>query len=657
MNTKGLFSFEGERWSAAKRVSPAKWLLMAGLVLVAGLITIYFHRFLGTETVFTHFFYIPIILGALWWGRNGIGVALILVAILLVSHWVFRPDYVHLNDYFRAILFLVVAWVVVLLRGRILATEAALQKKTKELESRVRSLSCLYSINKLRENRQIPLADIFLETVKLLEKAVDVEPVAVRISYQGSFFDIKESLQNPVRLAQPIAAEGQPVGTIEMRWPDNYPIPDDLLDMARQLIDTVAWRLGKIVEHEKARSDLDRHRLQLEELVRERTEELIAVNRRLREEINVREKAEIALRDSEKQYRILIENAAEAIYIAQEGHIRFANPALATLGGYPIDYLLKTPFLDLIHPDDRKMVADRYKQRLAGETVPHIYAFRIQTADETYRWVELDTVVIQWHERPATLNFLRDITDRKRVEASIGQIRKMEAIGLLAGGIAHQFNNALSGIFGNIDVLKLSVPENPHVQRCGDTMLQCAQTMAGLTQQLLAYARGGKYQSEPHSLNLLVKEVLHQVASTGDKRIQIDTALSPDTPMVEVDTVQIRMVMLAVINNAAEAIEKNGRIRIETFRARIDAAAAEAFPALPPGEYAGLSIIDDGRGMTEEVREHIFEPFFTTKFLGRGMGMAAAYGIIKNHGGYIYVDSEPDRGTVVHILLPPCGAF
>ncbi|MFZ1987249.1 MAG: PAS domain S-box protein [Desulfatitalea sp.] len=625
-------------------------------MLVAALLTIYFHRFLGSETVFTHFFYIPIILGALWWGRSGIGVALILVAILLVSHWIFRPSYVDLNDYFRAMMFLVVGWVVVILRSRILSTDEALQKRTLELERRVRSLRCLYDINKFRESNHVPLPDVMMVTAKLLEKAFDDMPVQVSIRYQENSFDGTGPLRYPVSLTQPFIADGQPMGAIEVSWPDTHYMHLDFLESVQQLVVTVARHLGKIVEHEKARSDLDRHRLHLEELVRERSEELIAVNRRLREEIAEREIAELSMRDSEKQYRILIENAAEAIFIAQEGHIHFANPALAMLTGHPLDQLLETPFLDLLHPEDRKMVADRYRQRLAGETVPH-YAFRILTAGETYRWVELDTVVIQWHTNPATLNFLRDITDRKRVEASIGQIRKMEAIGLLAGGIAHQFNNALSGITGNIDLLKLTVPDNPHIQRYGETMLQCVQSMAGLTQQLLAYARGGKYQSQPHSLNLLVKEVLHQVASTGAKQIQIDTALSPDTPMVEVDTIQIRMVMLAVINNAAEAIEKSGRIRIETFRARIDAAAAEAFIGLPVGEYAGLSILDDGRGMTEEVREHIFEPFFTTKFLGRGMGMAAAYGIVKNHGGYIYVDSEPDRGTVVHILLPPCEAL
>jgi PAS domain S-box-containing protein len=657
MKVKNFFLIEDGIRSRMKFAGMAKWVQMAGLLVVATLLTIYFHRFLETKTVFTHFFYLPIILGALWWGRGGFAIASILIVIVMVSLWIFRPDSIGLDDYTRAAMFLVVAWVVLVLRGRILSTEAALQKQTMELESRVRSLSCLYSMNKLRENRQMPLSEVFLETVKLLENAFDAESVSVRISYQGSCFDNKESIQNPVRLTQPFAAEGQPVGAIEVRWPNNYHIPDYLLETARQLTDTVAKRLGKIVEHEKARSDLDRHRLHLEDLVRERTEELIAVNRHLRQEITEREKAETSLRDSEQQYRVLIENADEAIFIAQEGHIRFANPALAILTGYPLEYLLKVPFQDLIYPDDREMVASRHKQRLSSATAPHTYTFRFRTAGEIVRWAELNTVTIQWQGHPSTLNFLRDITDRTRVEASIGQIRKMEAIGLLAGGIAHQFNNALSGITGNIDLLKISAPDNPHVQRCGDTMLRCAQTMAGLTQQLLAYARGGKYQSQPHSINLLVKEVLRQVVSTGNKRIQIDTALSPDTPMVEVDTVQMRMVMLAVINNAAEAIEQNGRIRIETFRARIDAAAAEAFVGLPSGEYAGLSIIDDGRGMTGEVLEHIFEPFFTTKFLGRGMGMAAAYGIVKNHGGYIYVDSEPDRGTVVHILLPPCAAL
>jgi PAS domain S-box-containing protein len=634
---------------------PAKWVMIVVLITTAALLTIYFQGFLGIESVFTHFYYIPIILGALWWGRPGISVALLLGVVLLTVHWFFRPEYSVYNDLFRSAIFLLVSVVVVLLRSRIRSTENSLQNQTKLLEKRVRSLNCLYDINKLREKIHMPLGELFLETVKLLERAFAHKPVKVRIHYEGNVYETKSNTLHPMRFTSAIEADGRPVGAIEAGWTERDTEQD--FDMARELIESVAQRLGKIIEHEKVRSQLDQHHLHLEDLVRERTEALNATNGRLREEIAEREKIEISLRDSEKQYRTLIENADQAIYIAQDQMIRFANPALAILTGHTIDCLMGLPFIDFVYPEDRPMIADRYTRRLAGESsLPNLYAFRILAADDAIRWVQLDTVVIQWQGAPATLNFLQDITDRKRMEDAMGQIRKMEAIGTLAGGLAHQFNNALAGIMGNIDLLKLSSPDNPHIKKYGDTALQCAQSIAGLTQQLLAYARGGKYQSQPHSLNVLVKEVLLQAAATGNKRIRISTSLSPDMPMVEVDIVQIRMVIVAVINNAAEALGEGGHIRIETFRTRIDETAAEAFSGLPPGEYAGVSIIDDGIGMPEEVRNHIFEPFFTTKFLGRGMGMAAAYGIVKNHGGYIYVDSEPGRGTVVHILLPPCPA-
>ncbi len=624
------------------------------LVAAATLLTVYFQGFLGIETVFTHFFYIPIILGALWWGRAGMGVALLLGAVLLTSHLYYRPDYSIYKDFFRSAIFLIVSGVVILLRSRIRSTEIKLQNQTKVLETRVRSLNCLYDINKLREAKHIPLGEIFLETVKLIEKAFAQIPIKVIIYYEGSVFKTEAIAAYPIRMTSAIEANGNPAGAIEASWSEEGADYEDVSKAVPQLIESVARRLGKIVEHENVRLELSRHQLGLEDLVRKRTEELNATNQRLREEIAEREKIENSLRESEMRYRLLIENADQAIFISQNNQILFANPGLCALTGYPIESLLKMSLLDFIHPEDRETVAANYHNGLSDEKSSQMIAFRIQTADEALRWVELDIVNIQWKGHHSALNFLRDITSRKRLEASIGQIRKMEAIGTLAGGIAHQFNNALAGIIGNIDLLKISLPDNPQVQKCGNTALQCAQSMSGLTQQLLAYARGGKYQSRPHSLNFLIKEVLLQLSNSANKSIHFDTALSPDTPLVEMDTIQIRMVILAVINNAAEAIAENGHIGIETYRARFDEIAAEAFPGLPSGEYAGLSILDDGKGMSEEVKEHIFEPFFTTKFLGRGMGMAAAYGIIKNHGGYIYVDSESGRGTVVHILLPPC---
>lgn len=629
-----------------------RWVIMAALLTAATLVTLYFHRVLGSATVFTHLFYIPIILSALWWGRAGSMVAMGLVAMLITSHRLHITTAAELDDYFRSIMFLVVSWTVIMLRGRILSAESSLKKQAHELENRVRALSCLYGLNKLRD-KPMPVEKVLAETEKMLQTALAGESaVKVNIHRDGRQDGITGSMTCPVKMVVPIMVDGQSMGSIEIGWPEDGDPEAEVVDNVKELTDSIAKRLSKIFEHEKARSELDRYRLHLEDLVQDRTEELIDVNRRLRDEIDERQKAEISLRESEKQYRTLFENASEAIFIAQDNRIRFPNPALAALGEYDIDQLLKMSFSDLIHPEDRDMVMERYTRRIAGKAVPNAYAFRIQTADGQPRWVEINTVLIQWHDQPGTLNFLRDITTRKKMEAAISQVEKMEAIGVLAGGIAHKFNNALSSITGNIDLLRYTAPDNADVQRYSDAMIEAVQNMNGLTQQLLAYARGGKYQSQRYTLSLVVKDVLLQMAPMKEKRIKFETVFSPDTPEVEADPVQMRMVMLAIIQNAAEAIDKEGHIRIETFRADMDETATGAFEGLPPGEYASLNIADNGKGMEAEVRKRMFEPFFSTKFFGRGLGMAAAYGIIKNHGGFIYVDSEPDRGTVVHIFLP-----
>lgn len=630
-----------------------QWGVMIGLISAAVLLTLYFHGVLGISTVFTHLFYIPIILGALWWGAPGILIAVFLAGLLMVSH-LFYIQGIGIEDYSRAGMFLLVSGIVVALRRKIRSTEANLYKQSQELEYRVRALSCLYGINSLRENAALALDDILTETVQLLVFALkNGAIVTVHIRHQNKQFDSGAKGLAGSSVKSVITVSGISDGEIEVHWSTAAPPDEVVLTNAQQLIDSVAHRLAKVIEHENARLELNQYRMHLEELVRERTEDLIESNRRMQLEAIEREMAQQALGASENRYRILFENATEAIFVARNGQVIFPNPALSDLTGYTTDDLLKHSFEKWIYENDRDMVLSRHRQRLSGVQVPHAYAFRIINRAGGVSWVEINTVVIQWQGEPATLNFLRDITSRKKIEATMGQIRKLEAVGVLAGGIAHQFNNALSIITGNIDLLKLSLPVCPDMQRYIGAIIQSVRTMTGLTQQLLAYARGGKYQSQRYSLTILVKDVLLQLTGLSEKKIDIEFAFAPQTPMVEVDTVQMRMVMLAVLENAVDAIETHGRIRIDTNRVHLDQNGAEAFNGLPVGIYAGLSISDNGKGMPEKVRKRIFEPFFSTKFLGRGMGMASAYGIVKNHGGYIYVDSVSGQGTTVHILLPP----
>jgi two-component system, cell cycle sensor histidine kinase and response regulator CckA len=237
-------------------------------------------------------------------------------------------------------------------------------------------------------------------------------------------------------------------------------------------------------------------------------------------------------------------------------------------------------------------------------------------------------------------------------ENQFTQPQNLEAVATLAGGIAHQFNNALVGIAGSIELLALDLPMNRAIEKHLEPMKSSLLRMTHLTDQLLAYAQGGKYQPKSVSIADVVQETLPSILQNIQASILVETRLHGDIPEVIADRTQIRMVISAVISNAAEAIEGAGRIRITTEKANIDKNHDKYPPYIKTGPYVSLQIEDDGKGMNEEIRSRIFEPFFSTKFQGRGLGMAAVYGIIKNHHGWISVDSSPGQGTQINIFLP-----
>jgi len=242
--------------------------------------------------------------------------------------------------------------------------------------------------------------------------------------------------------------------------------------------------------------------------------------------------------------------------------------------------------------------------------------------------------------------------ERRQMEARLRQAHKMEAVGTIAGGIAHQFNNALYVITGNVDLLEMHFPDNAQVADYAKEIKASTHRMTLLVEQLLAYAKGGKYQPETISLTDFVRDSLPLVKHTIDHAIYIDTELPPDIHNVEADRTQMQMVLSAVLLNSSEAMDGKGRIRISCGNTMLTDATVEDFPGLKPGDYVKLTISDDGKGMDEKTGKHLFEPFFTTKFQGRGLGMAAVYGIVKNHNGWIAADSKPDQGTIVKIYLP-----
>jgi signal transduction histidine kinase len=235
-------------------------------------------------------------------------------------------------------------------------------------------------------------------------------------------------------------------------------------------------------------------------------------------------------------------------------------------------------------------------------------------------------------------------------ERRLQKIQKMEAITTLAGGIAHEFNNALSGVILNIDLLKFTFPENEQIQKHANAAKRSAKCMAKLTKQLLSYAKGGKHNVRTRSFSEFITEALPTAKHVIAPSIHVKTDLPSDLYKISADFTQIQMVLTGVLANASEAIDTNGCILIQAKNEKNTEPYTEKDTIQRP--YVCLTIKDNGSGMDENTRRRIFDPFFTTRFQGRGLGMAAAYGIIKNHGGWISVDSKKGKGTKVKIFLP-----
>jgi len=370
------------------------------------------------------------------------------------------------------------------------------------------------------------------------------------------------------------------------------------------------------------------------------------------EDITDIKQAEEALKESKEKYRLLVENATDAIFIAQDELVKFHNPKTEEMIGYTKEELFTINFVDFIHPDDRAMVFERHRRRLQGEELPSPYSFRVIKKSGDEIWVHLNTVVTIWEGRPATLNFLRDITEQRRLESQLHYAQRMEALGTLAGGIAHDFNNLLMGIQGNASLMLLD-KDTTHPDYEGLKNIEhYVQDGADLTKQLLGFARGGRYDVKPADLNTIVKKSSDMFGKTK-KEITIHTKYQHDIWASEVDYAQIEQVLLNLYVNAWQAMPAGGEIYLETQNVTLDENYVKPFN-MKPGRFVKIAITDTGVGMDEETQQRIFEPFFTTKEMGRGtgLGLASVYGIIKNHAGIINVYSEKGGGTTFTIYLP-----
>jgi len=369
-------------------------------------------------------------------------------------------------------------------------------------------------------------------------------------------------------------------------------------------------------------------------------------------DISAQKQAEAALRESEEKYRFLVENAHDAIFIIQDEVMKFPNPKASEMLGYSADELTMISFTNLMHAEDRQMILEKHNRWMLGEELPSSSTFRILNKDGDQLWTQLNTVFITWEGRPATLNFLRDITQHKKLEDQLLNAKKMEAIGTLAGGIAHDFNNLLMGIQGNASLMLTEFDSgHPHYESLSN-IEQYVRSGADLTKQLLGFARGGKYEVKITDLNELIEENSRMFSRTK-KDIEIHTKYEENIWSVEVDKGQIGQVLLNLFVNAWQAMPGGGELYLETQNITLAEDQAKAH-GLKSGKFVKISVTDTGLGMDETTQHRIFDPFFSTKEKSRGvgLGLASVYGIIKNHGGIITVHSEKGDGTTFYIHLP-----
>ena len=363
-------------------------------------------------------------------------------------------------------------------------------------------------------------------------------------------------------------------------------------------------------------------------------------------DITERKQAEETLRESEEKYRSMMEAMKDPIYICSpDFRVEYMNPAMIRRTGR--DAIGESCFKAL-HDLNKKCswcVHDKVQQ---GEYIE----LEIVSPKDNLSYHILQTPVVHGDGSISKLTVFRDITEIRETQVQLQQAQKMESIGTLAGGIAHNFNNLLMGIQGNASMALLDIDSSNPRHKNLTNIEKLVENGAKLTAQLIGYAREGSYEVKPTSLNQLVKETSDTFGMTK-KEITVHQELSEKLYGIKADQGQIEQVLLNLYVNAADAMPEGGDLFLKTINATDKDITGKLYK-VQPGNYVFLSVRDTGGGMDKETRERIFEPFFTTKGLasGTGLGMASAYGIIKGHGGYIDVDSEVGKGATFSIYLP-----
>jgi PAS domain S-box-containing protein len=357
---------------------------------------------------------------------------------------------------------------------------------------------------------------------------------------------------------------------------------------------------------------------------------------------------------SEGRYRDLVDTLPTGICeIAPDGGVMYINPAGLAISGYTEEDVARGLNLGMVLDAKESDKARRQMKALFQGHPIESTEYRLMRKDGAGVDVIVNSTPVYRDGALKSIQAtLTDVTELHRLQRSLQQATKMEAVALLAGGMAHEINNALMGVIGRIELIELAAAERTGSKVDFTDVLAGCDRIAVLVKQLLAYSRGGRYRSEVIDMTAFIPKVLAPIEKQLKPGIDIALNSPPGLPGVTGDPIQLEMAVSAIVNNAVEAIDGAGRIDIDLQTTDIDAVQSGQYAGMQPGQYVRLRVRDTGKGMDAETLQHIFEPFYTSKFQGGGLGMAAVYGIIKNHDGWVGVDSEPGRGTTVEIYLP-----
>lgn len=366
-----------------------------------------------------------------------------------------------------------------------------------------------------------------------------------------------------------------------------------------------------------------------------------------------RRRTQEALRQSEARLREITESASDAIVsFDRDGSILLWNRSAQEILGYSADEAARLNVASLIAPRFRTAFEERLASLTAGASEARPVEMAALRKDGRESAVEISFSSSTIDRQLVITCIMRDIADRQRNQEALQEAARLEATATLASGVAHQFNNLLFGVLGNTELLQLRLEDRPDAIGRLQLISQQAQRASEVVQQLLAFARRGQYQPVVMSLNDSLREAVQSLESAVGPEVRVRRDVTPNLWRISADPTQMAQLVTNLLSNALEAIDSSGLVVLSTHNLNAERPIGDGEHGLAPGRYVCLEIADDGCGMSAQTQAKIFTPFFTTKFQGRGLGMAAVWGIVKHHSGHIEVRSKEGRGTQIRVYLP-----